>query len=137
MKSLYSTQATVTGGRTGKATLSDSDLNINMVSPASDKDGNNPEQLFAMGYAACFDGALAVVKQMENAKFDSTTQVTVELLQGGEHEYQLAGNIHVIAKNTDLSADDIQKLVEKAHQVCPYSKAIKGNIDVTVSSEVQ
>lgn len=137
MKSLYSTQATVTGGRAGTAKLNDSDLSINMVSPGSGKNGSNPEQLFAIGYAACFDGALAVVKQSQNAKFDSTTQATVELLKGGEHEYQLAAKIHVIAQNTDLSADDLQKLVEKAHEVCPYSKATKGNIDVTVSSEVQ
>lgn len=137
MKSLYSTQATVTGGRTGKATLSDSDLSINMVSPGSGKDGNNPEQLFAVGYAACFDGALSVVKKSQNVNFASTTQITVELLQGDEHDYQLAAKIHVIAKDTELSSDDVQKLVEKAHEVCPYSKATRGNIKVEVTSEVQ
>lgn len=137
MKSLYSTQATVTGGRTGKATLSDSDLSINMVSPGSGQDGNNPEQLFAVGYAACFDGALSVVKKSQNVNFASTTQITVELLQGDEHDYQLAAKIHVIAKDTELSSDDVQKLVEKAHEVCPYSKATRGNIEVEVTSEVQ
>lgn len=137
MKSLYSTQATVTGGRTGKATLSDSDLSINMVSPGSGQDGNNPEQLFAIGYAACFDGALSVVKKSQNVNFASTTQITVELLQGDEHDYQLAAKIHVIAKDTELSSDDVQKLVEKAHEVCPYSKATRGNIKVEVTSEVQ
>lgn len=137
MKSLYSTQATVTGGRTGKATLSDSDLSINMVSPGSGQDGNNPEQLFAVGYAACFDGALSVVKKSQNVNFSSTTQITVELLQGDEHDYQLAAKIHVIAKDTELSSDDVQKLVEKAHEVCPYSKATRGNIKVEVTSEVQ
>ena len=137
MKSLYSTQATVTGGRTGKATLSDSDLGINMVSPGSGQDGNNPEQLFAVGYAACFAGALSVVKKSQNVNFASTTQITVELLQGDEHDYQLAAKIHVIAKDTELSSDDVQKLVEKAHEVCPYSKATRGNIKVEVTSEVQ
>lgn len=137
MKSLYSTQATVTGGRTGKATLSDSDLSINMVSPGSGQDGNNPEQLFAVGYAACFDGALSVVKKSQNVNFASTTQITVELLQGDEHDYQLAAKIHVIAQDTELSSDDVQKLVEKAHEVCPYSKATRGNIKVEVTSEVQ
>lgn len=137
MKSLYSTQATVTGGRTGKATLSDSDLSINMVSPGSGQDGNNPEQLFAVGYAACFDGALSVVKKSQNVNFASTTQITVELLRGDEHDYQLAAKIHVIAKDTELSSDDVQKLVEKAHEVCPYSKATRGNIKVEVTSEVQ
>jgi len=137
MKTLYATEATVTGGRTGSASLKDSDLTINMVAPGSGKDGNNPEQLFAMGYAACFDGALGVVKQMEGVKFDSTAKVTVELLSGGEHDYNIGAKIHVIAENTDLSADEIQSLVEKAHEVCPYSKATRGNVDVQVTSEVK
>lgn len=137
MKSLYSTQATVTDGRMGTASLSDSDLTINMVPPGTDKEGNNPEQLLAMGYAACFDSALGVVKKMESASFGSTTQTTVDLLQGDGHDYRLAVKIHVIAKSTDLSADEIQSLVEKANEVCPYSKATKGNIDVEVTSEVQ
>ena len=123
MKSLYSTKSTVTGGRMGTATLSDSDLEINMVPPGGNEKGNNPEQLLAMGYGACFDG--------------STVETSVDLLQGDNHEYKLAVKIHVIADNTDLSADEIQRLVEKAHEVCPYSKATSGNIDVEVSSEVK
>ncbi|HJH09890.1 MAG TPA: organic hydroperoxide resistance protein [Psychrobacter pasteurii] len=137
MKTLYTTQATVTGGRTGSAKLNDSDLTINMVAPGSGKDGNNPEQLFAMGYGACFDGALGVVKQMQEVKFDSTIEVDVSLLQGEGHDYNIGVKIHVIASNTDLSAEDVQKAVEKAHEVCPYSKATRGNIDVEVSSEVK
>ena len=137
MKSLYSTKSTVTGGRMGTATLSDSDLEINMVPPGGNEKGNNPEQLLAMGYGACFDGALGVVKKMESATFGSTVETSVDLLQGDNHEYKLAVKIHVIADNTDLSADEIQKLVEKAHGVCPYSKATSGNIDVEVSSEVK
>ena len=137
MKTLYSTKGTVTGGRTGNASLQDSDLTINMVAPGSGKDGNNPEQLFAMGYAACFDGALAAVKGMEKAKFDSTTEVSVDLLQGEGHDYQLAVKIHVSAENTELSSDEFKNLVDKAHQVCPYSKATRGNIDVEVTSEVK
>ncbi|WP_019674067.1 organic hydroperoxide resistance protein [Psychrobacter lutiphocae] len=136
MKTLYSTQATVTGGRQGTAKLKDSDLTINMVAPGTG-DGNNPEQLFAMGYAACFDSALSVVKQMQKAKFDSETQVEVDLNQGENHDYSIAAKIHVIASNTDLSADDVQKAVEAAHEVCPYSKATRGNIDVEVTSEVK
>lgn len=137
MKTLYSTKSTVTGGRTGTATLSDSDLEINMAPPGGNKAGNNPEQLLAMGYGACFDSALGVVKQMEKASFGSTTETTVDLLQGDGHEYKLAVKIHVIAESTDLSADEFQKLVEKANEVCPYSKATHGNIDVEVTSEVK
>ncbi|GAF56364.1 LOW QUALITY PROTEIN: organic hydroperoxide resistance protein [Psychrobacter sp. JCM 18901] len=136
MKSLYSTKSTVTGGRMGTATLSDSDLEINMVPPGGNEKGNNPEQLLAMGYGACFDGALGVVKK--NGKRNIWLNCdSVDLLQGDNHEYKLAVKIHVIADNTDLSADEIQKLVEKAHEVCPYSKATSGNIDVEVSSEVK
>ena len=137
MKTLYSTKATVTGGRMGKAMLNDSDLTIDMAPPGGNKEGNNPEQLLAMGYAACFDSALGVVKKMESVSFGSTTETTVHLLQGGDHDYKLAVKIHVIADSTDVSSDEFQKLVEKAHTVCPYSKATQGNIDIEVTSEVK
>ena len=137
MSVLYETQATVTGGRQGVAKLNDSDLTVNLVPPGSQKEGNNPEQLFAIGYASCFDSALNVVKQQSKAKFDSETQVTIQLNKFADTDFGLSGSIHVIASNTELSADEVQKLVEMAHQVCPYSKATKGNIDITVSSEVK
>jgi len=137
MKALYSTTSTITGGRVGTATLSDSDLEINMSPPGGNKHGNNPEQLLAIGYGACFDSALGVVKKMENASFGSTTKTTVDLLQGEEHQYKLAVKIHVIAHSTNLSADEFQQLVKKAHDVCPYSKATRNNIDIEVTSEIE
>lgn len=137
MKTLYSTKATITGGRMGNASLSDSDLKIKMTPPGTNNEGNNPEQLLAMGYGACFDGALGVVKKMEGASFGSTTETTVALLQGEAHDYKLSVKIHVIGDNTELSADEFQKLVEKANDVCPYSKATRNNIDIEVTSEVQ
>ncbi|MCS4533667.1 organic hydroperoxide resistance protein [Neisseria montereyensis] len=137
MKKLYSTKATVVGGRAGTAKLSDSDLVINMAMPGSGKEGNNPEQLFAMGYGACFDGALGVVKQMQNLQFDSTLEIEVDLLQDDNHGYNIAAKLHVIASNTTLSAEEVKKAVDTAHQICPYSKATRGNIDVEISSEVK
>nr|WP_136250307.1 Ohr family peroxiredoxin [Ningiella ruwaisensis] len=137
MKTLYSTTSTITGGRAGKASLSDSDLKIDMAPPGGGGKGNNPEQLLAIGYGACFDSALGVVKKIEKASFTSRTQATVELLQGDEHEYKLGIKIHVIGQNTDLSADEFQAIVEKAHEVCPYSKATRNNIDIEVSSEIE
>ena len=137
METLYSTKASVTGGRAGSASLQDSDLTINMVAPGSGKEGNNPEQLFAMGYAACFDGALAAVRGAEKAKFDSTTEVSVDLLKGEGLDFKLAVKIHVIGENTELSADEFQQLVEKANKVCPYSKATHGNVDSEVTSEIK
>ena len=136
MKTLYSTTSTITGGRVGTATLSDSDIEISMAPPGGNKEGSNPEQLLAMGYGACFDSALGVVKKIEQASFTCSTQTTVDLLQGEDHEYKLAIKIHVIAHKTDLSADEFQALVEKAHEVCPYSKATRNNIDIEVTSEV-
>lgn len=137
MTVLYETQASVTGGREGTATLKDSDLTIKMVPPGSNKEGNNPEQLFAMGYAACFDSALNLVKSQAKAKVDTETQVSVALNKNGDADFGLSGSIHVVGTNTDLSADELTALVEKAHTVCPYSKATKGNVEMTVSAEVQ
>lgn len=137
MAQIYSTTATAIGARNGTATLSDSDKTFNLVSPASNKDGVNPEQLFAVGYGACFDGALGLVKKAENVSFDSEVQVTINLNKEGDDNFFLTGNIHVIAKNTDIDADTLARIVEKTHHVCPYSKAVEGNVEMTLSSEVQ
>lgn len=135
MKTLYSTTSTITGGRNGSATLSDSDLKIAMTPPGTN-DGNNPEQLLAMGYGACFDSALSVVKKTESVSFTSVTKATVDLMQSDSHDYKLAVKIHVTGSNTDLSSADFQNVVEKAHEVCPYSKATRNNIDIEVTSEI-
>lgn len=135
MTQLYETTATVTGGRQGKGTLSDSDLSFNFVQAGS-KDGTNPEQLFASGYAACFGGALNAVQLSEKKKFDNDVQVTIQLNKNGDLDFFLSGQVHVVARNTDLSTQEVQALVERAHQVCPYSKAISGNVDIKVTSEI-
>lgn len=137
MTQLYQTKATVTGGREGKGSLSDSDLTFDFVSAGSNKQGTNPEQLFASGYAACFGGALNAVQLAEKSKFDNEVQVTISLNKGGDLDFYLSGEIHVVARNTELSAEQVQAIVEKAHQVCPYSKATKGNIEMKVTSEVK
>lgn len=136
MSILYQTQAEVTGGREGVATLSDSDLTIQLAPPAGQKQGNNPEQLFAIGYAACFDSALAVVKRSNKVQFDSKTQVSIALNKFGDTDFGLSGHIHVVASNTTLDAAEVERLVQIAHTVCPYSKATQGNIDMKVTSEV-
>ena len=137
MAQIYSTTATAIGARNGTATLSDNANTFNLVSPGSGKDGVNPEQLFAVGYGACFDGALGLVKKAENVSFDSEVQVTINLNKEGDDNFFLSGNIHVIAKNTDIDADTLARIVEKTHHVCPYSKAVAGNVDITLSSEIQ
>lgn len=136
MSKIYSTTATNVGARTGSATLSDSDKTFNLVQPGSKQDGVNPEQLFAVGYSACFHGALGLVKKAFGKEFDSEVQVTVELNKEGDDNFYLTGNIHVVATG-DVSAEDLQKIVAKTHEVCPYSKAVQGNVDMKLSSEVK
>lgn len=137
MSALYTTTATVIGARNGTGKLSDSDSVFELSAVGSKKQGNNPEQLFAVGYGACFDGALGLVKVGENVKFDSQVQVTISLNKAGDANFYLSGSIHVIATNTDIDADTLQRIVEKTHQVCPYSKAIAGNVDIVLTSEIK
>lgn len=132
MSKIYSTTATNVGARTGSATLSDSDKTFNLVQPGSKQDGVNPEQLFAVGYSACFHGALGLVKKAFGKEFDSEVQVTVELNKEGDDNFYLTGNIHVVATG-DVSAEDLEKIVAKTHEVCPYSKAVQGNVDMKLS----
>lgn len=136
MSIIYSTTAHNTGARAGKATLSDSEITFDLVPPASGKDGVNPEQLFAVGYSACFNGALGLVKKSFGKEFDAEVQVTINLNKEGDANFSLSGNIHVVATG-DVSAEDLEKIVAKTHEVCPYSKAIHGNVDMTLSSEVR
>lgn len=137
MTQLYQTKATVTGGREGKGTLSDSDLTFDFVPAGSNKQGTNPEQLFASGYAACFGGALNAVQNAEKTKFDNEVQITINLNKGGDLDFYLSGGIHVVAHNSNLTAEQVQAIVEKAHQICPYSRATKGNVEMKVTSEVK
>lgn len=136
MAKIYETTASNTGARNGTATLSDSDKTFNLVPPVSKQDGVNPEQLFAVGYSACFNGALGLVKKAFGKAFESEVQVTVELNKEGDDNFYLTGSIHVVATG-DIDADTLQKIVAKTHEVCPYSKAVQGNVDMKLSSEVK
>lgn len=137
MAQIYTTTSSVIGARNGTGKLSDSNQVFNLTSPGSGKEGVNPEQLFAIGYAACFDGALGLVKKAESLSFDSEVQVTINLNKEGDDNFFLTGSIHVVATNTDINQDTLQRLVEKTHHVCPYSKAVEGNVAITLSSEIK
>lgn len=136
MSVIYSTTAQNTGARAGTASLSDSDKTFNLVPPASNGDGVNPEQLFAVGYSACFNGALGLVKKSFGKTFESEVQVTINLNKEGDANFSLSGKIHVVATG-DVSAEELEQIVAKTHEVCPYSKAIHGNVDMALSSEVR
>jgi Ohr subfamily peroxiredoxin len=133
LKVLYTAVATADGGRAGGHVRS-SDGNLDVpISPPKDLggegNGTNPEQLFAAGYAACFHSALMTVgRRMKLDASDSTVTAHVDLGTIGNGAFGIGAQLHVDLPK--LSSDDAQALVEKAHEVCPYSNATRGNIDV-------
>ena len=130
MKIFYKTRATATGGRSGHTALDDGSLGFDLVSfQEKDKTGVNPEQLFAMGYAACFDGALALVaQQMKLVGAQSRCSCGVGIGMKADGAFSL--DIDLYAEVQGVDADTARQLVERTHQVCPYSNAVRGNVDV-------
>lgn len=134
MSALYTAVATSTGdGRNGEARTDDGQLMVNLALPkemGGAGGATNPEQLFALGYSACFHSALKLVASQGKAKI-SDTAVTAEvaLLPRPDTGFQLAVALHVEIGGVDQAA--AEALVERAHQVCPYSHATSGNIEVT------
>ncbi len=128
MKIFYKTRATATGGRSGRTALDDGSLAFDLVRPGSGDSGVNPEQLFALGYAACFDSALSMVAQQMKLQVTAKTSVEVGIGQRAEGGYAPDIDIHI--ETTGIDAAQAQKLIEATHQVCPYSNATRNNIDV-------
>ncbi|MBO0951859.1 organic hydroperoxide resistance protein [Fibrella forsythiae] len=135
-QSLYTAQATATGGRDGHVTSSDQVLNLDVRVPremgGSGGAYTNPEQLFAAGYAACFDSALNMIARMTKVKTGTTTvtaDVSIGKLELGGFGLAVALNVNV----PEVEQAIAEELVNKAHQVCPYSNATRGNIDVTLT----
>lgn len=136
MKTIYTAEALATGeGRNGHARTSDGRLDLDLAIPEAmggSGNGTNPEQLFAAGYAACFHSALQMVARQDKADVtDSAVGARVDIGPNDVGGFQLAVTLEVTLPN--LSRDDAQALADKAHQVCPYSNATRGNIDVTVT----
>jgi lipoyl-dependent peroxiredoxin len=137
-KVLYTAEATVTGGRAnGHGKTSDGALEVDLKMPVElggEGGATNPEQLFAVGYAACFEGALgAVGRRMELDASDATIDSKVNLLPNGQGGFELSVQLDV----TLPSIEDQEKaiaLVSAAHQVCPYSNATRGNIEVGLTA---
>lgn len=130
MKIFYKTQATATGGRSGHTGLDDGSLGFDLVSfQEQDKEGVNPEQLFAMGYAACFDSALNMTaEQMKLPITASKTSAQVGIGIKADNSYNLDIDLSIEVSGIDEA--QAQNLIEAAHQVCPYSNATRGNVDV-------
>ncbi|MCX2971238.1 MULTISPECIES: organic hydroperoxide resistance protein [Streptomyces] len=132
---LYTAVATAENGRDGKVASDDGQLEV-VVNPPKEMGGSgagtNPEQLFAAGYSACFQGALGVVARKENADVSGST-VTAEVGIGKTPEGGFGLKVAIRASIPNLDEATARALVEKAHQVCPYSNATRGNIEVTLS----
>jgi lipoyl-dependent peroxiredoxin len=135
---LYTAQATVTGGRAdGHGRTSDGILDVQLRLPkemGGEDVGTNPEQLFAVGYAACFEGALGVVGRRERVEVgDVSIDSKVSLLPTEDHGFKLAVELDVTLPQV-ADADQAVRIVAAAHAVCPYSNATRGNIDVKLTA---
>jgi lipoyl-dependent peroxiredoxin len=135
---LYTAEATVTGGRAnGHGRTSDGALDVQIRSPkemGGEGGGTNPEELFAVGYAACFESALGAVARRERVEAnDVSIDSHVSLLPTEERGFKLAVELDVTLPQVQDS-EQAERLVAAAHQVCPYSNATRGNIDVTLTA---
>ncbi len=131
-KVLYTAKTHTTGGRDGASRSSDGRLDIKLSTPGGAGTGTNPEQLFAAGWSACFEGAmgLAARKMKVTLPPDLAIDTEVDLgTAGGGYLLQARLNVSL----PGVARDVAQALVDEAHQTCPYSKATRGNIDVTIT----
>lgn len=138
MRKLYSASATVEGGRQGHVASSDGVLDLDLSMPEGlggpGGKGTNPEQLFAAGYAACFESAIRLVAAQE--KVDVTgASVTANVDIGHPSDGGFALEAELTGRLPTLSRAEAEELMQKAHQICPYSKATRGNMDVKLSVE--
>lgn len=131
-KLLYTARTHTTGGRDGQSKSSDGRLDIKLSTPGTAGNGTNPEQLFAAGWSACFEGAM--VRAAQELKIAPVADVAIDAevdLNLGEGGFFLKArlNVHVPGVEREVA----QRLVEAAHQICPYSKATRGNIEVAIN----
>jgi osmotically inducible protein OsmC len=136
MNVIYSTEATAWGGREGRVASTDGVLDLQLVMPKElggpGVGGSNPEQLFAAGYAACFHSALKLVAGQESLDV-SESAISVKVGIGPNDAGGFGLVVGIEAELPGLPADQAHALVEKAHQVCPYSNATRGNVEVTLT----
>ena len=137
MKVLYTAAATVTGGRDqGHGRTADGALDVQLRSPVElggEGGGTNPEQLFAIGYAACFEGAIKTVARRQRVEADDVSiDSKVSLGPADDRSFTIAVALDVTLPQLD--ADQAAEIVEAAHKVCPYSTATRGNIDVELTA---
>jgi osmotically inducible protein OsmC len=128
----YTAVTHTTGGRAGASRSDDGHLDVKLSVPGTSGSGTNPEQLFAAGWSACFEGAMGIVARKMKITLPAETAIDgeVDLCNTGG-AYFLQARLNVILPGLDREV--AQTLVDAAHQACPYSKATRGNIDVTIN----
>ena len=130
-KVLYTGKTHTTGGRDGAAKSSDGNLSVKLTTPGKG-DGTNPEQLFAAGWSACFIGAMGIAANKMRIQLPADTAVDAEVDLGtASGGFLLQARLNVSLPGLDAEA--AQQLIEAAHATCPYSKATRGNINVTIN----
>lgn len=135
-KTLYTTKAVNTGGRNGESRLPDGSFSVRVSTPkelGGPGQGSNPEQLFALGYSACFNSALEA--KMKQAKVEAKSEVTAEVMLStdpADRGVKLSVVLEVAIEGKSL--EETKELAEQAHAYCPYSKAVANNIDVEIKT---
>ncbi|MGF7056182.1 Ohr subfamily peroxiredoxin [Bosea sp. OAE752] len=131
-KTLYTAKVHVVGGREGSARSADGRLDVKLAPPGGRGEGTNPEQLFAAGWSACFEGAMAIAAKAKGVTLPVGLAIDAEVeLRHGDEGYSLAARLNVSVPGVD--PEIARQIIEAAHRTCPYSKAIKGNIDAVVT----
>jgi Ohr subfamily peroxiredoxin len=135
MTILASETASATAGREGKASSPDGKINLALSPPGSNGPGTNPEQLFAAGYSACFGQAIKAAAGLEKVTIDPkalTVTATVNLHKGDDGGFFI--DVTLNADLPEIDQTQAEAIVAKAHTICPYSKATRGNIDVKLQA---
>lgn len=134
MNVLYRTTASAVGGRDGSARTEDGSFEVKLATPrelgGAGGEGANPEQLFAAGYSACFIGALKVAGQQLKVRVPAETKVTATVGIGPRSEGGFGITADLAVELPGVDRADAERVVELAHQICPYSNATRGNLDV-------
>lgn len=127
---LYTAHTHTTGGRDGRGQSTDGELDLPLSPPGSGRPGTNPEQLFAIGWSACFIGALRRAGQKHNIRLPDDVAVDADVSLGNTADGGFALAAQLTVRLPGLAAQEKERLVAEAHQICPYSKATRGNIEV-------
>ena len=128
----YTAKTHTTGGRAGASRSDDGRLDVRLSIPGTSGNGTNPEQLFAAGWSACFEGAMGLAARKMKITLPADTAIDAEVdLCNSDGAYFLKARLNVSVPG--LEREVAQALVDAAHQICPYSKATRGNIDVTIN----